>query len=89
MAFPQALPQGVVAADQDLFRLLLNCLGLEVVLVVGQCLQREETSDTAGLSSTTVHSGGRPVTALGPWNTETPWKLSENIPQCGPKKKGL
>lgn len=89
MAFPQALPQGVVTADQDLFRLLLDCSGLEVVLVVGQCLQREETSDTAGLSSMTVNSGGRPVTTLGPWNKETPWKLSENIPQCGPKKKGL
>lgn len=38
VAFPHALPQGVLAAAQDLFSLLLACLGFEVVFVVGQCL---------------------------------------------------
>lgn len=42
MALVQALPQGVLAADEDLLRLRLAGLGLEVVLVVGQGLQREQ-----------------------------------------------
>lgn len=42
VALVQALPQGVLAADEDLLRLRLAGLGLEVVLVVGQGLQREQ-----------------------------------------------
>lgn len=38
LAFPNALPQGVLATDQNLFGLLLTRLGSEVVFVVGQGL---------------------------------------------------
>ena len=39
--FLHTLPEGVPTTDQNLLRLLLACLGLEVVFVVGQGLQKE------------------------------------------------
>ena len=72
MPFLHALPEGVPTADQNLLSLLLARLGLEVVFVVGQGLQKE-----GGIKHvlTSLH-GFQPLEATGKSRT----KLVEGPP---------